>query len=399
MSSDTLNFEAETEVVSGSVTKMELYADGKLLASTSRAPWFSASKLPAGREVTVRAVAYDDSGGKGFSNRIYLRVSDGSPDVTLKAPGEKSKFLTADAIELKASTLTYDSKVTKIEFFADGNKVGESAGPDQAVIWRNPAAGKLQIGPWPLTTRGRTGKSDPLQVIVRGSRPADALKNLARGTRFRYYEGHFATLPDFDKLGSMDFGSQKDFALGNGCATRILASALTVISRSTRPAPTHYTRSNDGYNLASAAIWRRTRRQPRLGGTSGRGPLEPGYHKQTLDYAQDLDALGLEVSYGGPGIPRMRAPRRDRNHEPDPLKSLVSGLEVNISQKVGKRRGRQLPLRAKVEPSATWSRRGVWSSEIEGWPRSSQGYVTAHAEGKANIVAASSDGSRGPPVR
>ena len=92
----------------------------------------------------------------------------------------------------------------------------------------------------------------------------------------------------------------------------------------------------------------------------------------------------------------MRVPHTILYHEPDSLKSPVPVREVNISQTSGQAAaGHSWLLRAKVEPSATWSRRVVWSSDN---PRvatvEANGYVTAHAEGKANIVAASSDGSK-----
>lgn len=399
MNDATLEFDADVEMVSGSVTKMELYADGKLLASDSSAPWqFSATTLPVGREITFRAVAYDNSGGKGFSNRIYLRISDGSPDVVLKSPGEKSKFLTTDVMEFKASVVPHDAKAAKVEFFADGRKLGETSNPDIVVTVQNPGAGNLQLLAVATDDKGRTGKSDPIAVAVSGPRPPNTVRKPAPGVRYRYYEGDFATLPDFDKLGSWDVGSQPNFSLDKHLRSEKFGFRFDGYLKIDKAgAYTFSTRSNDGSKLfIGGDLVVNNDGNHGMEEKSGRINLEPGCHQFTLDYAQGGDQFGLEVFYEGPGIAKTQIRDGMLSYEPDSLVSPIPVSSVNISRKnFETAAGHSWLLRATVEPSKTWSKRVLWSSSNPSVATvEPSGYVTTHRAGRADIIATSGDGSK-----
>ena len=68
------------------------------------------------------------------------------PAVTLTAPGDGAAFLTGDAIALNASASDADGSIARVEFWADGVKLGEDTSAPYLWSWPGPRA----IGPHAL---------------------------------------------------------------------------------------------------------------------------------------------------------------------------------------------------------------------------------------------------------
>lgn len=82
----------------------------------------------------LTALVTDAAGAKTLANTITISVN-APPQVSLLAPVDGSKYLVGDAVVFEASASDADGTVTKVEFFANGTKVGEDLASPYAYTW------------------------------------------------------------------------------------------------------------------------------------------------------------------------------------------------------------------------------------------------------------------------
>lgn len=358
MSDATVEFTADVEMESGAASKVELYANDQLMGSDVAAPYtFSISGMPAGKEVTFRAVAYDGSAGKGFSNRIYLKISDGSPDMKMKTPLSKTKFLKVDEVMLTSTAIDFDGTVTKVEYFADGTKVGETNDPNGTVTWSNLPVGNIYVWARGTDNENKTGNSDTITVVVSDYRNADEPTEAIPGVRFRYYEGSFSILPDFEGMIMANMGSQPNFTLDRRKRSDNFGFRFNgYIKIETEGAYKFYTRSDDGSKMFfGTELIVNNDGSHGMDETSGRILLKPGYHKYILDYAQGGGGYGLEVYYEGPGIGKTRIPDGVlfREVQDTVCAVAVTGVTLSAETLTVAERNTNYDLKAYVKPVNT----------------------------------------------
>jgi len=82
----------------------------------------------------LTALVTDAAGAKTLSNTISIFVN-APPQVSLLAPASGSKFMVGDPVAFEASASDADGTVAKVEFFANGAKVGEDLSSPYAYTW------------------------------------------------------------------------------------------------------------------------------------------------------------------------------------------------------------------------------------------------------------------------
>jgi len=166
----TVNVSAADE---GSVDRVELYVDGKLLSSDTASPytfvWDTYGYANSDHE--LMAVAYDTAGNDGRSSITTVNVSNESADDT-KAPlvaitSIQGGALVSGGITVDVSA-TDEGGVVLVELYLDGVLLGEDITSPYAFFWDTTAYanGTYELVAMADDTAGNQGASEAINVSV-----------------------------------------------------------------------------------------------------------------------------------------------------------------------------------------------------------------------------------------
>jgi len=140
----SIAFNATATDADGTVTKVEFYANGRLLATDTAAPYEHVwSNVPAGA-YTISAVAYDNWGAirtPAPASSMAAITVNARPAVALTAPADGTVVTSATPVTLSADAADADGVVTRVEFYVDGALVGADTAAPFSATW-TPAAPK-----------------------------------------------------------------------------------------------------------------------------------------------------------------------------------------------------------------------------------------------------------------
>jgi hypothetical protein len=193
---ETILIEAVAIDLEGYISRVEFW-DGETRIGVSeitfiRAPdpgtpiphsfeWTGAA--PGAHVLTARAADFHGNALTSAPVRITVGpVSNEAPRVSITRPANGAEFPPDTAIEIVAETRDPDGYVRKMEFFADGRKIGESSvefirppDPGQTqtftFTWRQPPPGTHALTARATDNGGATGTSAPVEIRVAASEP------------------------------------------------------------------------------------------------------------------------------------------------------------------------------------------------------------------------------------
>jgi len=139
---DALTVVANASDSDGTINRVLFYQNTDLLGSDTTAPYqMSIAHLPSG-VLTYTAQAIDNRGAVTISAPITVFVTvNARPTVALTGPASYSVFIATDPVPLSATAADSDGTVTKVEFYADANKLAEVAAPPYTYTWATPTLG------------------------------------------------------------------------------------------------------------------------------------------------------------------------------------------------------------------------------------------------------------------
>lgn len=120
------------------------------------------------------------------------------PAVAITAPADWAKLPAGD-VTLTATASDTDGTITKVEFFANGEKIGEATSEPWQIVWSNPPAGRYSLQAIATDNSNDTGKSAFIRVQV-GNPPPLALFVVDNATAPNAADAAFA-----DRLSAFGF--------------------------------------------------------------------------------------------------------------------------------------------------------------------------------------------------
>jgi Bacterial Ig domain len=156
---------AAKATASAGVAKVEFFAGGTLLGTSSTSPYqFTWTNASAGLYY-LTAVETDMSGGSVTSAPIIFRV-DALPVVAITSPASGSPFIAPGTINLTASATSASGTISKVEYFQGLTPIGTSTTAPFAVTWTG-----IPVGPYSVTAEafdsfGFSAFSAAISVIV-----------------------------------------------------------------------------------------------------------------------------------------------------------------------------------------------------------------------------------------
>jgi alpha-tubulin suppressor-like RCC1 family protein len=149
----------------GSVAQVEFFQGVASLGVRTSSPYTLVwSNVSAGTYV-VTARATDNLGTTKTSDGVTVIV-DSPPSVTLTSPANNDAFVQPTPINLAATATDSDGTVSKVEFFAGTNEVGEATSSPFTAIWSGAAVGAHSLTARATDNLGILATSAPVNITV-----------------------------------------------------------------------------------------------------------------------------------------------------------------------------------------------------------------------------------------
>ncbi|MDX2067174.1 MAG: Ig-like domain-containing protein [Haliscomenobacter sp.] len=161
----TLNFEVSALDPDGTVKKVEFYLNNSKIAEDSIAPYeyeYSANTY-GNFNFFVRAT--DNLGGIAASGSLTF-VVNAPPIVAIASPVTGAKYTPGSVLTLQANTSDVDGSVSRVEFWQNGEKLGEDMESPFTFIVNNLNSGPYIYAAKAFDNFGASSTSSPIAVIV-----------------------------------------------------------------------------------------------------------------------------------------------------------------------------------------------------------------------------------------
>ncbi|HXJ55162.1 MAG TPA: Ig-like domain-containing protein [Verrucomicrobiae bacterium] len=126
-----------------------------------------------GQQLIVRWTLQNPAGAQGNvtlqSATLTAPNLNNAPAVALTSPPNNASLAAASDITLTATATDTDGVVLKVEFFANGNKLGEDTGNPFAFPWNNVSAGWYVLTARATDNQGAVSTSNPIEIFVNGT--------------------------------------------------------------------------------------------------------------------------------------------------------------------------------------------------------------------------------------
>lgn len=163
----SITISAIAAVTGATLTKVEFYRNGTLLATDTASPYTHAWTNVAVGTYALTAKAYDSTGGTATSSTVNVTVrANVGPTVSLTGPANNSVFTAPATIGLAATAGDTDGTISKVEFFYGATRIAtDTAAPFQH-SWTNVAGGSYALTAKATDDKGAVTTSTPVNIIV-----------------------------------------------------------------------------------------------------------------------------------------------------------------------------------------------------------------------------------------
>jgi hypothetical protein len=164
---------ASASDLDGLIVRVDFLVNGTAIGSTADPPyaleWTSASP----GHYVLRARAVDHRGAEGLSAPVPVEIRTGNlpPSATLTSPVAGTTFALGNAITLAASASDPDGSVARVEFYANGARVGEDIGAPYTLAWTPATVGGHTLVARAIDDRGLATDSAPVSIVVSEAPP------------------------------------------------------------------------------------------------------------------------------------------------------------------------------------------------------------------------------------
>jgi len=170
--SASISVSANASEPGGTIAKVDFYANGNPIGSKTTAPYSIVWSNPAAGGYTLSAKATDASGAVATSAAVPITINPPSPTITLSAPVDGSRYGGGQTINLVAQATTPGSSITKVDFEADGVRIGTitaTGAPSSATFtlnWSGAPAGTHGVSAKVVAASGSTAASATIGITV-----------------------------------------------------------------------------------------------------------------------------------------------------------------------------------------------------------------------------------------
>lgn len=161
----TMNFEVNATDPDGTVKKVEFYLNNAKVAEDSIAPYEYEYSANTYGNFSFFARATDNLGGIAASSTLNF-IINAPPIVSIASPVTGAKYTPGSVLTLQANTSDVDGVVSKVEFWQNGEKLGEDLDSPFTFIVNNLSSGPYFYAAKAFDNFGASSTSSPVAVIV-----------------------------------------------------------------------------------------------------------------------------------------------------------------------------------------------------------------------------------------
>ena len=128
----------------------------------------------AGQTLTIKWTLLQAAPGHGDAN-VTLQAAalnapgaNNPPIVGIASPGEYATFAAGLDISIQAQATDLDGTIALVEFFVDGNKIGEAPSSPFSLTWTNVPPGDYSLSARATDNGGASRASTPMEIFVNG---------------------------------------------------------------------------------------------------------------------------------------------------------------------------------------------------------------------------------------
>lgn len=170
----------------GSVAKVEYFNGNTKLSESVLAPFgLNLTNLGAGN-YSITAKATDNSGNSATSGPVLVTIKNNEAPTVSITSISSSVLLAPATINLTVSASDSDGTVTKVEYFTESVKIGESTAVPFTFKWADVAAGSYKVTAKATDDRGAVGISAPVEFSVKNpnKKPSVQITAPVSGSKF-----------------------------------------------------------------------------------------------------------------------------------------------------------------------------------------------------------------------
>lgn len=158
---------ASASVTGATLTKVEFYRNGTLLATDTSAPYSYAWTNVAAGTYALTAKAYDNAGGTTTSTAVNITVrANVAPTVSMSAPLNNAVFAAPATINLAATASDSDGTIAKVEFFRSTTRIAAVTTAPFQYSWTNVAGGTYALTAKATDDKGAVTTSAVVNIVV-----------------------------------------------------------------------------------------------------------------------------------------------------------------------------------------------------------------------------------------
>lgn len=162
----TVNISASAADSDGNVALIEFFIDGNKVGEDDSAPYtidWEATGLGS-KSLTARAT--DNLGAQTTSAAVSITINNQNPSVSITMPGNGGSFVQGETITFQSVATDADGNVVKVEYFANGNKIGEASQAPYTFVWVGAAQGSYNVTALATDNDGGTANSSSISISV-----------------------------------------------------------------------------------------------------------------------------------------------------------------------------------------------------------------------------------------
>ncbi|WP_299458216.1 glycosyl hydrolase family 18 protein [uncultured Microscilla sp.] len=169
-----IEVKATAQDADGSISKVSFYANNLLLGIVYDAPYELNWQNPPSGNYQLKAIAEDNEGASTTSALVTVKVNtlqNQAPNVNIITPVNGATIPLGNMISIEANANDTDGQITKVAFYANGQKLGEASNQPYRITWNNVAEGTYQLTAMATDNEGLTTTSTVHTVTVGETTP------------------------------------------------------------------------------------------------------------------------------------------------------------------------------------------------------------------------------------
>jgi Bacterial Ig domain len=150
----------------GAIRVVEFFVDGGMVGEDSTRPFSMVWSNAAPGTHTITARARDNRLGITTSTPVIVAIVNQPPTVSILTPTNGAAFTPPTNIILEATATDNDGVIVKVEFFANGAKLGEDTSSPYGFVWTNVPSGAFTLTARVTDDGGATTTSAGVSIIA-----------------------------------------------------------------------------------------------------------------------------------------------------------------------------------------------------------------------------------------